>query len=126
MLENGTSSQNPQFPVYKPLLQEQATTELRRFHVYLLDRNSSSHNINKHEIDPMTQISAELTEDHIAAVMDLLEKRELYSTATAGSDATVRSLIAEELGAYYSGSITAEEAAKRIQSRVSIYLAEQS
>ena len=126
MLENGTSSQNPQFPVYKPLLQKQAKTELRRFHVYLLDRNSSSHNINKHEIDPLTQISAELTEDHVAAVMDLLENRELYSTATAGADATVRSLIAEELGAYYAGSITAEEAAKRIQSRVSIYLAEQS
>ena len=124
MLENGTDS--VEFPVYKPLLEKEAAAQMHRYHLYSLTSTYYSNQSTEPEYDPQSMVLARLTEDHVAAVMDLLENRELYSTATAGSDATVKSLIAEELSAFFAGSITAEEAARRIQSRVSIYLAEQS
>ncbi len=124
MLENGTDS--VEFPVYKPLLEKEAAAQMHRYHLYSLTSTYYSNQSTEPEYDPQSMVLARLTEDHVAAVMELLENRELYSTATAGSDATVKSLIAEELSAFYAGSITAEEAARRIQSRVSIYLAEQS
>ncbi|MBQ4042967.1 MAG: extracellular solute-binding protein [Clostridia bacterium] len=124
-LQRGTSRMGA-FPVYKPLIENTAAVQMRRWFQFSLTDTSSSISSVEPEYDPQKSVVVRLTEDHVAAVMDLLENREYRTTATAGADATVKELIAEELGAYYAGSITAEEAARRIQSRVSIYLAEQS
>lgn len=124
MLENGIDTF--ELPVYKPALTELAEKEMRQFHLYSLDNTSSSHGSTEQKYDPQKQVAATLTQEHVDAVLDLLENRGLYASATAGTDTTVKALIAEELAAYYADNITAEEAARRIQSRVSVYLAERA
>lgn len=47
-------------------------------------------------------------------------------TTSAYADQTVRNIVSEEAGKYFAGDCTAEDAAKMMQSRVSLYLAEQS
>ena len=66
-----------------------------------------------------------ITDEDVQFVLDLLTKRTLYPLVTT-SYKTINSLINEELSAFFAGNVTAEDAARRIQSRVSIYLAEQS
>ena len=41
-------------------------------------------------------------------------------------DSTVKNIVLEEAGKYFSGDCTAEDAAKAIQSRAALYLSEQS
>jgi hypothetical protein len=54
-------------------------------------------------------------------------KQLVYSTTKmVSNDDTLITLIASEANAYLAGGKTAEDAAAQIQSRVSIYLAEQS
>jgi ABC-type glycerol-3-phosphate transport system substrate-binding protein len=62
-----------------------------------------------------------LTEEDIARVRDAIEGASILAI----SDNTARNIVNEELGAFYAGAKTAEETAKIIQSRVSLYVSEQ-
>jgi len=73
---------------------------------------------------PAGQTITPVTEKHVQGIRNMVENGP-FSTDSIPTE-KIRAIISEELAAFYAGSITAEEAARRIQSRVSIYLAEQS
>lgn len=119
------------FPSGRTLLMRQAEEKKNHYYVAQLDRfGMIGHNWDRKtppkEHDPRTQMALYLTDADVEFVLELLDSRDLYVNARSGADETICAVIAEEIGPYYTGSITAEEAAQRIQSRVSIYLAEQS
>lgn len=119
------------FPVTRTMFSRQAEKEKKLYHIFALDSKAHSMiawdgvNIPR-AYDPKTQIAAFLTNEDVQFILNLLESRAMYTNARAATDETVTSLIAEELAAYYAGNSTAEEAARRIQSRVSICLAERA
>jgi len=119
------------FATTKSMLRAQAKAESSMYYILSLNQDAYSgyiwNGVNPpKEYDPEKQIGAYVTEDDAQFLIDLLESRTFYTNRSDGTDETILELIAEELGAYYAGNITAEDAAKRIQSRVSLYLAEQS
>ena len=75
--------------------------------------------------DPEKEIPGYLTDADVAFVLDLLENSR-FVVSSASVEEKLRSLIAEELGAYYAGNASAADTVRKIQSRVSIYLSERS
>jgi len=119
------------FPVSRSGMREVAEKELAQYCVMGLEGTlcMTYYWDGEHppvEYDAKTRTEMLLTEDVVEKVFDLLENRPVYTNANAGDDEIIKAIIDEELAVFYSGSITAEDAARRIQSRVSIYLAEQS
>ena len=122
---------NQYFPVSRSGMRKVAEKEMAQYCVMGLEGTlcMTYYWDGKHppvEIDAKTRTEMLLTEDVVEKVFDLLENRPVYTNANAGDDEIIKAIIDEELSVYYAGSITAEMAAQRIQSRVSIYLAEQS
>ena len=119
------------FPATKSALSALAEQEKKMYYLFQLDgsgwsgRGWDGVTIPKEDYDPETEIPGYLTDADVAFVMDLLENSR-FVVSSASADETLNGIIAEELGAYYAGSATAEDTAKKIQSRVSIYLAEKS
>ena len=123
------ASPNRYLPVTRSNFEKQAELERKRFYFYPLDGTSGSWKSwdgeTVPEYDRTRQIGLYITDEDVQFVLDLLTKRTLYPLVTT-SYKTINSLINEELSAFFAGNVTAEDAARRIQSRVSIYLAEQS
>jgi ABC-type glycerol-3-phosphate transport system substrate-binding protein len=123
------ASPNQYLPVTRSNFEKQTELERRYFYFYPLDGTSGSwmawDGETVPEYDRTRQIGLGITDEDVQFVLDLLTKRTLYPLVTT-SYKTINSLINEELSAFFAGNVTAEDAARRIQSRVSIYLAEQS
>lgn len=119
---------NPMFPVTKTNIRKQAERENDCYYVVSLDKLVPNPILwdgqNPPEYNEKQNFGISITEEDVEFILDILDSH--GASVTIPAHKTVNSLIDEELGAYYSDSITAEEAARRIQSRVSIYLAEQA
>jgi len=115
-------------PVTKTNIRLQAEAEGESYYMYSLDRAAPNivrwNGVDVPEYDSTRIIAATVTEADAEFVLDLLQNRTFYISTSAHE--RINELIDEELAVFFAGSITAEEAARRIQSRVSIYLAEQS
>ena len=115
-------------PVTKTNIRLQAEAEGESYYMYPMDRAAPNivrwNGVDVPEYDPSRIIAATVTEADAEFVLDLLQSRPFYISTSAHE--RINELIDEELSAFFAGNITAEDAARRIQSRVSIYLAEQS
>ena len=121
-LENHSDPRS--FPVYEPLFTERAEKEIGKLYVFHMDNNTVGGASFIPENIPAGQTITPVTEKHVQGIRNMVENGP-FSTDSIPTE-TIRAIISEELSAFYAGNITAEEAARRIQSRVSIYLAEQS
>jgi len=123
-----SNTSNKRLPVTKSNIRWQAEREGEYFFVFALDTMlSKAHpwdGVNVPEYDTAKNIGISISEEDVEFILDILDSHS--ASVTIPSHKTVNSLIDEELEAFYAGNVTAEEAARRIQSRVSIYLAEQS
>lgn len=112
------------FPLNKAALDKQAQSTIDS--QYYTDENGnkvlseSTYYINNQEVkmDPIDQSMI----DRINNIIEMSDAL-VYSYT---NDTSVTNIIDEEAAAYYAGTNTAETAAKNIQSRVSLYLSEQS
>ena len=77
---------------------------------------------SKDELDPEKYANYHLTEDEVSRVRTALES----ATLLGAYDTMIWSIVKEEADIFLGGARTAEETAKIIQSRVSIYMSEQS
>lgn len=131
MLVNGLGADTSGFPIYKPLIEKLAKEAKSKYYLFGYDGTKSTLSsdpriVPSSNYDPQRQTLLRLSDEDIQSVMALLEERQHNVGSTRGADKVAKELIAEELAAFYAGNISAEEAARRIQSRVSIYLAEKA
>ncbi len=120
------------FPATRTGIQAKAEKELTQYYVFHLDGSGYGSTEwdgvtpPEWDYDPEKEIPGYLTQADVDSFISLLENAEFLSTLNAGAEETLSALIAEELGAFYAGNSSAEAAAEKIQSRVSIYLSEKS
>jgi len=113
-------------------MQALAKEEMSMYYTFQLDGSGwgasgwDGVNIPERDYDPEKEIPGYLKQEDVDAFIKMLETGRFISNVNAGADEKLNSLIAEELGAYYAGNSSAADTAKKIQSRVSIYLAEKS
>ena len=116
-------------PVTRSMIREQAKAEGQMFYIIGLDERSMRgyawDGVTPKEYDPQRQMGIYVTEQDTELILDLLDNRKVHNASTAARE-KILELINEELSAFFAGNVTAEDTARRIQSRVSIYLAEQS
>jgi len=118
------------FPVTESAIRQEMTKSGKSFYMFSLQNTGFTTKIwdgvtPPEEYDPVTQAGAWFTEEDADILLDLLNNR-TYSISTTAAYETVRDLVREEVEAFLAGTSSAEDTAKKIQSRVNIYLAEQS
>ena len=118
------------FPATESAIRQEMTKSGTSFYMFSLQNTAFTTKIwdgvtPPEEYDPITQAGAWFTEEDAEFLLDLLNNR-TYSISTTAAYETVRDLVREEVEAFLVGNASAEDTAKKIQSRVSIYLAEQS
>lgn len=118
------------FPVTESGIRQEMTKSGKLFYMFSIDNRSYTSKqwdgvTPPEEYDPLTQAGISFTEEDADILLDLLNNR-TYSISTTSAYETIQALVKEEVEAFLAGNVTAEDTARRIQSRVSIYLAEKS
>jgi len=120
------------FPATYAGIRALGAEEMKMYYVFDLDgsgwsgRGWDGVTVPDQEYDPEKELPGYLTQEDVDAFIKLLETKPFISNLNAGADEKLNTIIREELGSLYAGSSSAADTAKKIQSRVSIYLAEKS